>query len=920
MRAPAGQPARSACLALFAALLPAALAAQNIPQVALLRGQTGVDPAPNSLLATPSGLTATQLLLSDALARLSERSRVQVAFSPSLLPADQRVDCDCATLNMARALDQLLAGTELGYVELGSQVVVVPKAAPEIPRFDGTVRGRVRTEVATPIEDVTARLRLAADSTVQRVTITDRLGFFTFPDLAPADYVLSVGRIGYRVHEEEITAMPGAVVQVDVALAEEAVPVPEMQVDAASNRQRVRFRQSAGQVQEMDRAQIRSIPGAAEADPIRSVDALPGVTRVSEIGASFNVRGGSADQNLILLDGVPILNPFHMLGMFSVFNADMVKRTELRSGGFPAEYGGRASSVLHVESDLGDGDFAVDAGLSLLTSRISVAGGLSEELKDGLGLASARWRVAGRRSYLDVLTKPFAQAIGAPFPYYLRDRQAGFEAWTKGGSRLRITSYSGRDVVNLTDIERLENSSRFPTHQAQLPSDDVTWDWGNRAFGISWTRPSSGGGALDIRGSYSRFDGNFMLSEFAAPRLTTRIRQYSLSAELERRPTAKIRWKSGLAYEYLNYSSDSRGEPESLLKTEYSRGSGGALYTQVNWTPNPRWLVEGGLRLDNWQSQPELARGAIDFHAYPANGVSRIISPRFAVKRFLRDGRWAVRVVGGRYVQFLQSVRDESLPISLDPWVFAGDGGSTVAVVSDRFQGGVEGFFGGDDEWFASGEGYYRSDEGLAARNWADDPFTTSDDYVSGTGRSYGADLVLRRHKGATTGWVSVSLLKAIRRFPETGGGLDPAPMIEYAPAFDRRLEVDLVVQRQLPWGLQGGLRWNLGTGLPYTRPVPYQVHSPQITDLRLGSGREDVVWLGPKNGERYPARHRLDISLRKVIRKKWGVVTPYLNVINVYNRKNVLIYDYFYSGGRPGRGGTSTIPFLPTFGVEVSF
>ena len=307
-----------------------------------------------------------------------------------------------------------------------------------------------------------------------------------------------------------------------------------------------------------------------------------------------------------------------------------------------------------------------------------------------------------------------------------------------------------------------------------------------------------------------------------------------------------------------------------------------------------------------------MARDVVDFHAYPANALGKIISPRFAVKRFLREGRWAVRVAGGRYVQFLQSVRDEALPISLDPWVFAGDGVSIEAVVSHRFQGGVEGFFGSDDEWFASGEGYYRRDEGLAARNWADDPFTTTDDYVSGTGRSYGADLVLRRHKGATTGWMSVSLLKAIRRFPETGSGVDPAPMIEYAPPFDRRLEVDLVVQRQLPWRLQGGLRWNLGTGLPYTRPASYQVHSPQITDLRLGSGREDVVWLGPKNGERYPARHRLDISLRKVIQKKWGVVTPYLNVINVRCRMGAAVWIRTPATASIGRPSTATGPSSP--------
>ena len=892
---------------IFSLLLPATLAAQDPEQIALLRGRIGVEPAPGSLLATPARLTVSGLPLSEALSRLAERSRVQIAFSPTLLPEDHRVECDCEALSTARALDQLLAGTDLGYVELGSQVVVVPRAPPDDPRLDGTIRGRVRTEVAFPMDGATARLFPAADSALHRVTMTDQLGFFAFHDLPPGEYVLTVGRIGYAPHEKAITLAPGAVAQLDLELAEHAVALEEVQVDGFGNRDRARFRQSAGAtVHDLDRAQLRSIPGVAEADLVRTLDALPGVTRVSEIGASFNVRGGSADQNLVLLDGVPIFNPFHALGLFSVFSADMVRRAELRSGGFPAEYGGRTSSVLLVESDLGDGEFDVDAGVSLLASRISVAGGLPESVRDEFGLASARWRIGARRSYADVLTKPF---LPAPFPYYLQDTQAGFEAWTRGGSRLRITTYSGRDVANSTHIERLDNPDPWPGEETLIPGEDVTWRWGNKAIGINWTRPREGGGALDIRGSYSRFEGNFNLSEFPAPVLKTTIRNYSLGADLEHRPRAKTRWKSGLLLQYLDYRAVSKGRPETLLPTYAADGLGAAVYTQVDWTPSRHWLVEGGLRLDRWWS---------------GNRGIDATSPRIAVKRFLGDGRWALRASAGRYVQFLQSVRDESLPIALDPWVLADH--LTPPVVSLQFQGGVEGLFGDDDEWFASAEGYHRSYNGLASRNWAEDPRESWDDVLIGTGRSYGADFVLRKNRGATTGWVSVSLLKATRRFPGAGSGLNGDPLIEFPSDFDRRFEVDLVVQRRLPWNVDAGLRWNLGTGLPHTRLVPYSVSRQQIIDLGLDEGSEDLVWLGPRNGERYPVRHRLDISLRKVVRKKWGLITPYLNLINVYNRKNVVVYSYgrsytYMQGpGSRGRRGLALVPFLPTFGVEVSF
>ena len=892
---------------LAAPLFVAALAAQDALEIALLRGRTGVEPEPGSLLATPARFSVAELPLADALARLSERSGVQIAFSPSLLPPDHLVACACDTLNIARALDLLLGGTELGYVELGAQVIVVPLAPPDVPRFDATIRGRVRTEVAAPLEDAIAILSQEGDTLAGGAwALTDRLGYFAFHDLTAGDYTLTVGRIGYATFDRTVTVAPGTTVEIGVRLEERAIPVEGIRVGGLGRRNRMRFRESAtGTHAEMFRHSVRSVPVVAEADPVRAVDALPGVTRVSEIGASFNVRGGSADQNLVLLDGVPIFNPFHMLGIFSVFNVDMVRRTELRSGGFPAEFGGRASSVLLVESDLGDGEFGVDAGISLLASRLAVSGGLPDEVTDGFGLAGARWRISGRRSYADVLANPF---MSPDLPFHLKDHQFGFESWTRGGSRLRITHYSGTDVFNLTDYESRDNEWFTPDLH---PDRDVTWNWGNRALGASWTRPFSGGGSLDIHGSYSRFEGDFNLSEFALPALETAIRRYSLGADIERRPASSLRLKSGLTVEYLDHSDFSRGEVESLVKNDGSGGLGVSAYSQVNWSPGGRWLVEGGIRLDSWQNR--------DLRSRYLDRRWSMVSPRIAVKRFLADGRWAVRLAAGRYVQYPQSVRDESLPIALDSWVLPGEGVSPV--VSHQYLGGLEGFFGADDRWFASAVGYHRDYDGLARRNWADDPNTRFDDYLSGTGRSYGAEFLLRRHHGATTGWMSLSLLKATRRFPQVGGRTDPAQVIEYAAAFDRRLEFDLVLQRRLPWNVDGGLRWNLGTGLPFTRDVGYSVGSTRIIDLRPGVP-DKVVWLGPRNGERLPVHHRLDLSLRKVIRKRWGVMTPYLSVINVYNRKNVTLYEYHDFGypGKPGRRGWSLLPIIPTLGVEVSF
>jgi hypothetical protein len=181
------------------------------------------------------------------------------------------------------------------------------------------------------------------------------------------------------------------------------------------------------------------------------------------------------------------------------------------------------------------------------------------------------------------------------------------------------------------------------------------------------------------------------------------------------------------------------------------------------------------------------------------------------------------------------------------------------------------------------------------------------------------------------TGWAAASLLKAERTFPDPLSPLLPNPEITYPPVFDRRIDLDVVVSYPAPWGWEGGLRWNLGSGIPYTRAVgSYAYYSPRF----VGSG--GLVWSGAEDGSglldeygvvlqdrnrsRYPTYHRLDVSFRKTFTKGWGTLTPYLNVLNVYNQRNPLFYFFEYESTPPTRAGISMFPVLPTFGLEVTF
>lgn len=758
---------------------------------------------------------------------------------------------------------------------------------------DAVVAGRVWSAGGAPLEDVTVRLVSRPDSALLGMTHTGELGYFTFRDVAPGAYAMRFDLIGHSSTEERLTVDAGQRAEMEVVLELQPIALAAVTVDAERSRVRTRFEETAGTtVQDISKQSIKSVPTVAEADPLRAVEVLPGVTTVSDISSAFNVRGGSADQNLILLDGVPILSPFHLGGFYSVFNTDMLRRAELRSGGFPAEYGGRVSSVLLLESDVGDGEWGVDTGVSLLASRAAVNGSLPAGASDGMGLASARWRMSGRRSYADAVMSPWTD-----IPYSLTDWQGVFEAWTKGGNRFRLTAYLGDDLLNAPNgLGEGDNAIK------------IIWDWGNKAVGGSWTNPMTGGGALEVRSYFSQYESDLLFPDFEDARFLTRIHETGMGVDLERRPTPRSRWKSGVAAKRAWYDNRIQDRGTGVGGPGGGRGEGWELsaYSQLHWEPSPRWLVETGARLDHWR---------------PGRGSDETtVSPRLAVKRFLEGRRSAVRVSAGRYSQFVHSRRNEEIPLGLDVWLLAGD--RAPRVVSDQVQAGVERFFGEDEEWFATVEGYYRTFDGVITRNFADDPNDPLDDLLPGDGQAYGLDLFLKRDQGETTGWLSVSLMRTTRTFPDTRSGLDPLPEITYPPVYAQNVDLDLVLQRRLGWELEAGLRFNFSVGRPYTRPRGTYAGN-QYSPLVGGWDFDEVpvVLLGPRNGERYPSRHRLDVSLRKAMRWEWGRVTPYLSVLNLYNRKNALFYYFeFDRDVPPVRKGVSMMPILPTFGVEVSF
>ncbi|HVH14013.1 MAG TPA: TonB-dependent receptor, partial [Longimicrobium sp.] len=604
-----------------------------------------------------------------------------------------------------------------GWIVLAAGLVLSPGIA--AAQATGAVSGRVLSPEGEPVGRASV-IATAAEGGASRGTVTRADGSWRLADLPPGRWTLRATRMSYAPAVQEVRVTAGGEARVDLRLAEQAVVLDPLEVRSRrdTQRERARFETEAGTTTRVITGdEIKILPGLGEADVMRAVEVLPGVVSTSDFSSAFNVRGGSSDQNLILLDGFPIYNPFHLGGLFSVFNSDVIARAELLSGGFGAEYGGRVSSVLTVETEVGDTTFGADMGVSVLASRLTLRSAMPDGLPRTLGGERGSWFVSGRRSYFDALLRPVTD-----FPYHLTDVQAGASVQTGGGGRLALTGYWGQDVLDLSISDPPEEGGP----ESVL---SVAWNWGNDVTGLRWTQPVRGWIA-DTRLGFSRYAESVRFPDFDDTRFGSRVDETALRMDFRREvgPTLGVQTGGELTrVRYENYAE--AGGTEFFASEE--DGTLGAAYGQLRWQPGP-WIVEPGMRVDLARSNAGVCASGgspgepVDPVDIPRreNRTCLLLSPRLAVKRFLGPRREAaVKVAAGRYVQFLHSLRDENLPISNDTWILAD--AAVPPVVSDQLQVGIEKYWG--ETWYASAEAYYRTYRGVTDLNTADNPNDPND-------------------------------------------------------------------------------------------------------------------------------------------------------------------------------------------------
>ena len=610
----------------------------------------------------------------------------------------------------------------------------------------------------------------------------------------------------------------------------------------------------------------------AEADVLRALQLMPGVEARNDYNAGMNVRGGEADQNLILLDGYPVYNPFHFGGLFGTFIDPAVGRVEMQTGGFPARYGGRLSSVFDVQS-AEDGRRGVHgtSEISLVATSLSLGGALG---------AHGSWLVAGRRTYAD-------QAVNLvkknAFPYHFYDVETHLAYTLPGGIRLGATVYGGDDVLHIESTDTLDVGQR----QRVV--------WGNRVGGVTISKafgsPRLLGDSvvLEQRVSRSLFDLDAKLSGGGFS-LTSSVHDTRAGGSIVAYSAGRTH---AIGYEVagqrLHYSVN---YPVPLVPMDSLSQSvqSASAYIDELWRLTSRLLVQGGVRYERIAG---MGKGSF--------------LPRVSLKYFVTPDL-ALTAAVGDYSQWIRSLAREDIPLRpVDYWV----GIDSVMPMSRARH-----YIVGMEQWLSSSrmfrvEGFYKRYDQLLDPNPFDDPQRRGDEFLPMTGWSTGVDVLLRQFEsGRFGGWMSYTYTLNSRL--DVNG-------YKFFPSQDRRHDVNVVGSWRLPKYTLAA-RFNLATGTPYTK-ITGEFDRVLYDPARHVYTTNQLQFLaGPRNAERLPLSQRLDVSVARTYQPRGMTITPYLSVMNLYNAHNVFGYAFDYTQVPPTRVSFPQLPIFPTIGMSMSW
>lgn len=623
---------------------------------------------------------------------------------------------------------------------------------------------------------------------------------------------------------------------------------------------------------------IKKIPAfLGEADVIKSIQLLPGVTTVGEGASGFNVRGGSIDQNLVLMDEAPVFNSAHLFGFFSIFNPDAVKDVELVKGGIPANYGGRLSSTLDVKSRDGNKRaFQANGGVGTIFSRLTIEGPLAlpdlkNPLKPRKTPAKSSFMISGRRSYIDVLAKPFLpeNLSGSQFYFYDLTAKANY---SYKRDNIFISTYIGDDAFTAAGFFGVK--------------------WGNTTMTTRWNHVFNKKLFSNFTYYYSKYRYNL---EFTNRDLTfdwrSNIVNNSAKVDFNYFYNTKNTFAFGGQTTHYRFIPGEAVATSTNLNLKFGLPDRyaleNAIYISDDWNANGRFSIRAGIRLSQFLylgpgkvylfDREEGKKGVLDSSYITEKGqiVANYINPepRLGFKYQLNQSS-AIKGGYNRMVQNLHLISNTAASVPFDVWQPTTN--NIKPEIADQIAIGYFKNFNGKHEFETSIEGYYK-----ILKNQVDyiDGATLllnellEADLLTGIGRAYGLEAYIKKSSGKLTGWISYTLSRSERQVI----GINDNQW--YANRFDRLHNLYIVSQYQLNNKWEFAANFVFSTGTPATFYTgQYSVQGYVVPDA--GSNA--------RNNVRNPDYHRLDLSATYTRKKTKTFESNWVfSIYNTYNRRN---------------------------------
>lgn len=730
--------------------------------------------------------------------------------------------------------------------------------------------------------------------------VSNTYGFYSV-SVPPGMYTVVYSYVGYKTRTDTINLIASKTLNVDMA---SATMMKEVEVTTGRKDENVKNTEMGTVTLSM--ARIKTLPVLfGEVDILKTLQLLPGVQSAGEGNSGFYVRGGGPDQNLVLLDDATVYNTGHLFGFFSVFNGDAIKDVTLIKGGAPANYGGRLSSVVDVSMKEGNlKEYHAEGGIGLIASRLMLEGPIKKD--------KGSFMVAGRRTYIDALARPFSSRLkNTGYYFYDLNLKANYKLGKH--DRVYLSGYMG--------IDKFSFQNSRGTFNADIP-------WGNKTATLRWNHQFSDKLFVNTTLVYNdyKFASSFSQNNFGI-QLSSGIKDYNAKSDFDYYTSFNHHFKAGVAYTHHTFIPNQVSGSIDTIKLnpdnafiKYAHEAG--AYILDDFEPTKWWKINIGLRY-SWfgQTGPYTAykrdsnQVILDSTKY---GPGKLVQtyggwePRFNMRFALTDNSSLKTSISKTY-QYIHLVSNNGTTLPTDVWV-----PSTYLVkpqMAWQYSGGYfQNFM--DNKLETSVEVYYKTMSNQIQYKDGYTPNSLQDpelSYVFGSGKAYGAEFFVNKTQGNFTGWIGYTLSWTNQLFAQLNNGQ------EFPAKYDRRHDISIVGSYTF------SKKWNVssvfvyGSGNAITLPTAYYV------DISTGKLVEVFSKL---NAYRLPSYHRLDISATLTPQHtkphKWQGSWTF-SVYNVYDHHN----PYFLYVDNSGTVGSQVkltvyevyiLPILPSVTYNFKF